>query len=244
MIKKSCIFCNIRIEYEYLYKGAFCRKGKGLYRIMNKLYYNILCFGFLVLLLTGCQKTPELSMVNSGFETALLETVQTETAPETVEIPAETESAKICVYVCGQVEHPGVYELASSSRVYQAISEAGGLTEKAAQEAVNQAASLEDGQQIYIPSKEEASQQTAGAAWMEMGNQGGSAAGEQTSALININQAGAEELMTLPGIGESRAADIITYRETNGPFAGIEDIKNVSGIKDAVFQKIKDKIVV
>ena len=77
-----------------------------------------------------------------------------------------------------------------------------------------------------------------------MGNQGGSAAGEQTSALININQAGAEELMTLPGIGESRAADIIAYRETNGPFAGIEDIKNVSGIKDAVFQKIKDKIVV
>ena len=244
MIKKSCIFCNIRIEYEYLYKGAFCRKGKGLYRIMIKLYYNILCFGFLVLLLTGCQKTPELSVVNSGFETALLETVQTETAPETVEIPVETEPAKICVYVCGQVEHPGVYELASSSRVYQAIFEAGGLTEEAAQEAVNQAASLEDGQQIYIPSKEEASQQADGAAWTEMGNQGGSAAGEQTSALVNINQAGAEELMTLPGIGESRAADIIAYREINGPFASIEDIKNVSGIKDAVFQKIKDKIVV
>ena len=72
---------------------------------------------------------------------------------------------------------------------------------------------------------------------------GPAAAGEAVQGKVNINEAAAEELMTLPGIGESKAADIIRYREENGGFDRIEDIMNISGIKEAVFGKIKDKIV-
>ena len=63
-----------------------------------------------------------------------------------------------------------------------------------------------------------------------------------TDGRVNINTAGAEELMTLPGVGEAKAADIIAYREANGGFSSPEDIMQVSGIKDAMFQKIRDKI--
>ena len=105
----------------------------------------------------------------------------------------------------------------------------GGMTEDAAAEAVNQASLLTDGQQIVVPSVNE---------------QALAASEEASGGLVNINQADAAELMTLPGIGEAKAADIIAYRETQGGFASIEDIKKVSGIKDALFNKIKDKIVV
>ena len=93
---------------------------------------------------------------------------------------------------------------------------------------MNQAAELTDGQQVYIPFKGEAVQEADDQA--------------ETDGRVNINTAGAEELMTLPGVGEAKAADIIAYREANGGFSSPEDIMQVSGIKDAMFQKIRDKI--
>ena len=104
-------------------------------------------------------------------------------------------------------------------------------------ELVNQAALLSDGQQIRVYTCEEAAQGAVSVV-EEQGTK------ETAQGKININQAGAEELMTLPGIGESKAADIIRYREENGGFERIEDIMNISGIKEAVFSKIKDKIVI
>ena len=125
------------------------------------------------------------------------------------------------------------------SRVYEAIQKAGGMTEEAADFAVNQAALLEDGQQITVPTTEEAKGWTP-----EEGVQ--SAVPEQADSerKVNINQAAAEELMTLPGIGESKAEGIIEYRESAGGFQSVEEIKNVSGIGDAVFERIKDRIVI
>jgi len=149
-------------------------------------------------------------------------------------IEPKTELAKICVYVCGCVMNPGVYELYENMRVYQAIDMAGGMTEYANNNYLNMAEYLIDGQKIYVPDMNE-----------NLSNQVSlQALDNSSSTLININSATKDQLMTLPGIGESRADDIIAYRTTNNKFETIEDIKKVSGIKDAAFNKIKDLIVV
>lgn len=135
------------------------------------------------------------------------------------------------VHICGEVEHPGVYELPEGSRIFEAVEAAGGFTEQAAESSMNLAEKITDGMQIVILSRDEMRIQE-------------SAAKEAAAGLININTASKEQLMTLPGIGDARANDIIRYREESGGFQTIEDIKKVSGIKDAAFQKIKDSITV
>lgn len=137
----------------------------------------------------------------------------------------------VAVFVCGAVSQPGVYELPEGSRVYEAVALAGGLSEDASQTAVNQAQLLSDGQMIRIPTEEE---QQAGAA----------AEAAHEDGLVNINTADLEELKTLPGIGDSKARSIIAYREQNGAFGAVEDIKNIEGIKDGVFAKLEGCIKV
>ena len=155
---------------------------------------------------------------------------------------SETEAMDpaFVVHVCGEVANPGIYELPAGSRIYEAVKAAGGFTENAAEESVNLASPIEDGVQIRIYSKDEAETLAAGAAPFD----GFEASGEGKEPVVNLNTATKEELMTLSGIGESRAEDIIRYREENGGFQNIEDIMKVSGIKDAAFQKIKDRITV
>ena len=155
---------------------------------------------------------------------------------------SETEAMApaFVVHVCGEVANPGIYELPAGSRIYEAVKAAGGFTENAAEESVNLASPIEDGVQIRIYSKEETETLAAGAAPFD----GFEASGEGKEPVVDLNTATKEELMTLSGIGESRAEDIIRYREENGGFQNIEDIMKVSGIKDAAFQKIKDRITV
>lgn len=141
----------------------------------------------------------------------------------------------IYVDVCGQVHAPGVYELSEGSRVFEAIERAGGATKKAALSSLNQAEKLSDGQQIYVPSVEEA-QKTVQA--------GEDASEEGQKSKINLNTATKEELMTLSGIGEAKAEAIIRYRSEHGDFQSIEDIKKIEGIKDGIFNKVKDQITV
>jgi competence protein ComEA len=151
-----------------------------------------------------------------------------------------SEDAVIFVHVCGQVKKAGVYKISKDSRVSDAIEAAGGLTKKAAGDAINQAEKVSDGERIYIPSQKEVE---AGKVTYEMNGNNESSTEQQTnSKLVNINKATKEELMSLPGIGESKADMIITYRNEHGAFAKIEDIKNITGIKDGVFQKICDLI--
>lgn len=139
----------------------------------------------------------------------------------------------IYVYICGAVKNPGVYQLSEGSRLFQAVDAAGGLLENADERSVNQAQILADGQEIIVyekgeevPANDTASSEPSG------------------SGKININTAGKEDLMELPGIGESRADEIINYRNEHGGFESIEDIMNISGIKEKMFEKIKDYIEV
>lgn len=146
------------------------------------------------------------------------------------------------VYVCGEVHSPGVYELKSGSRVFEAIEMAGGVTEDAAYEAINQARTVEDGEQIYVPSREEAKEYAAGTQSPGVGVTGSK--GTDTKGKININTAGKEELMTLTGIGEAKAESILSYREEHGSFGDIEELMQIEGIKEGVFNKIKDDITI
>ncbi len=140
-------------------------------------------------------------------------------------------SSEIVVYVTGAVVSPGVYTLYEGDRIYQLIDMAGGFRDDAAQGAVNLAEVLSDGQQINICTAEEYESEKE-------------AAKEAGSGLVNINTATKEELMTLPGIGEAKADLIISYRNTQGSFKNAEDIKNISGIKDGVYSRIKDYICI
>jgi competence protein ComEA len=145
----------------------------------------------------------------------------------------------IYVHICGEVVSPGVYELLGSSRVKDLIFAAGGLTQKASPDYVNQAEVLTDGKQIYIPSKEEVKDLGKNKNLVTPND-----TEDETKSLININTASKEELMTIPGIGEAKAGSIIKYREECGNFNSIEDIKNIEGIKDGVFNKMKEYITV
>ena len=168
----------------------------------------------------------------------------------------EMQQAMIYVDVCGAVANPGVFQLAAGSRVFQAIEAAGGYLPEAALTCVNRAGVLTDGQQLYILTQEEMERQGLDPAEMAKaldGQMNGSAGTGQNTGMtaqvkqdnrININTADEAQLTTLTGIGATRAQAIIAYREENGPFAAIEDIMNVQGIKEGTFAKIKDEIVV
>jgi len=144
------------------------------------------------------------------------------------------------VHICGEVVSPGVYELKEGSRVFQAIEKAGGVTDQAAAEYLNMAEQVKDGMKIVVPGKEEVE---AAKARGEISLQADASLNVQKTK-VNLNTATKEELMTLRGVGEAKAADIIKYRESHGGFQKIEDIMKISGIKDAAFQKIKDDITV
>ncbi len=152
-----------------------------------------------------------------------------------------SEKSGVYVYICGEVANPGVYELSEDSRIYEAVDAAGGFTDAAARESVNLASKVSDGMQITIYNREEAASLPVGS-----GTAGGNSRqnGTSSSGLVNLNTATKEELMTLKGIGEAKAEDIIRYREKSGGFKKIEDIMKISGIKEAGFQKIKDSITV
>ena len=161
------------------------------------------------------------------------------------------DSQSFVVYVSGYVNNPGVYELSAGSRVIDAIDAAGGYSKEAYDNYLNLASLIADGQMIYVPSEEEVESGSiergvasgadgSGVGGVTGGNGGGNSSG--SGALVNINQASKEELMTLPGIGESKADKIIAYREANGRFNSPEGIMEISGIKDGLYNKIKDKI--
>ncbi len=143
-------------------------------------------------------------------------------APEHTEEITETADSveqHICVHVCGAVLMPGVYELPSGSRIYEALNLAGGFDEQADRDAVNLVELLADGQQVRIPFI-------------------GEADAEEGSGLIDINRADVSALCEIPGIGESRAQAILDYREEHGDFRSVEELMQVPGIKEGIFARI------
>lgn len=181
--------------------------------------------------LSGCKREKE----SSGIEEISLEETDEEDVSDGADEEPEKEEDVICVYVCGQVASPGVYELPAGARVYQAIESAGGTLDGAAPESLNLAQLAEDGQKVYVPSREEAA---------AVPGETASPSPEQGAGKVNLNTAGLEELTTLTGIGQTRAEAIITYREEEGGFRAPEDIMNVDGIKEGIYEKLKDEITV
>lgn len=145
------------------------------------------------------------------------------------------EKNQICIDIAGEVVNPGVYMLDEGSRVNDLIILAGGVTKEANLDNVNLAYILTDGIKITIPNKKENLKNIIQTSLVN---------NNLSNGIVNINQASIDELMTLSGIGESIAEDIINYRNKNGKFKKKEDIKNVSGIGESKYSKIKDKITV
>ena len=180
----------------------------------------------------GCSDKGEESLEELSVS-AESETEEEGAVPQEEQEPAET----VYVYVCGAVNAPGVYELKKDARVFEAITLAGGMTAEAAPEAVSQARTVADGEQIYVPTVREVQMQGAGVEDIVTGN-------ADVSGKVNINTAGKDELMTLTGIGEAKAQSILDYREEHGKFGSIEDLMLIEGIKEGVFNKIKEDITI
>ena len=160
--------------------------------------------------------------------------------------------SQVVVYICGAVKHPGVYKFTAGSRVNDAVNAASGFKKGAARTAINQARVLEDGEQITIPTlkqvkRKQLSKITDGDNFQDKTTDNentDSSERESQDTLININTASAGELTSLSGIGQNRADAIIEYRQSNGKFQSIEDIMKIPGIKQGIFNKIKNKISV
>lgn len=215
-----------------------------MYRIYKQLLcITAFCIWFLAMGLSGCAAKEIVNLQKEGSSGKDGEELKQETPGQ--EESETVQNEKVCVYVCGEVKSPGVYELPSGSRIYEAIEKAGGMTENAAFSYLNQAEILSDGGRVYVPNVQENADQNA--AWQEESDTSKGTndhSSFESNGKININKASKEELMTLTGIGESKAEDIINYRTENGPFQTIEDLKQIRGIKDGVFGKIKEEITV
>ena len=188
-----------------------------------------------------------------------LEVNNTQESNQTNETEKETEET-IVVHISGAVNIEGIVELEAGSRIANAIEKAGGVKENADMTDINLAYPLEDGMKIHIPTKEETEANKNNENMIDesyvTSSSGGVSSKEDTNSTqgssksttsnekVNINTATQEELDTLPGIGPSIASKIIDYREQNGKFNSIEEIKEVSGIGEAKYEKIKDSITI
>ena len=198
----------------------------------KKIFFVWLLVFYMICSVSGCGKEEE----DSLSKVSVSEKQNTKDTGETNKEEKNEKEEIIIVYVCGEVKKEGIVKLPSGSRVYEAIEMAGGMTENADASWLNQAEVLSDGAKIDVPDKEETKTMIPESSPKSQEESGAS--------LVNLNQADKEMLMTLPGIGESKAESILEYRKEHGKFGSIEEIKEIPGIKDGVFQKIKDKITI
>ena len=199
-----------------------------------KFIKRIVVFAFLITCLTSCK--------NNNMTTKV-ERAETHN-PKNVNVEEEQGDNKkisdeIVVYIYGEIKKPDVYKLDKDARVCDLVEMAGGYTKNAAIY-LNLAAKLNDGDQIKVLSKEEYENNNG------QKNNDGSVSldsnSDSASDMVNINTAGIDELMELPGIGQTKASAIVEYREKNGTYNDTSDIKNVSGIGEAHYERIKEKI--
>lgn len=201
---------------------------------MNQTFRVFLVIAAAMSLLCGCDARNNVYLEKNAVETGELCVTEALSATETEEPDGAKEEKTCLVYVCGAVVAPGVYELDDGSRIYEAVELAGGFMEDAAEDVLNLAESVTDGQMIRIPTEEE--QEAAG--------RQGAEADSAADGKLDLNRADVAALMELPGIGQSKAEAIVGYREEHGPFSQAEDLMKVEGIKEGVFNKIKDRIKV
>lgn len=223
-------------------------------RVINPIFFlQTFLFILVLLLFNGCKKREVLLTYQEQQENqpTIMDGDKTDPVVDTEE--AE-EVKSIYIHICGAVVKPGIYELEEGSRIYEAVEAAGGYLPQASRDYLNQAKLLQDEEKIVVYTRTEIE------SWTKEETLDAPLAGEQDrlqsakeperennkteSSQVNINQADLEELMTLPGIGASRAQLIIDYREVSGPFEKPEDIQNVNGIKEGLYSKLKEFIKV
>lgn len=223
------------------YKGEYT-KVKKFFKI--KKYFGILIT--IALLCTACKKREnafleedfqELNEENQQIqeEEEIENTRELERSQENDKKKPQEESNEVCVYVCGAVQTPGLYYLENGKRIGDAVKMAGGMNEDASVDSLNQAELLSDGQMIKVLTLEECEYQKQENTDEETG---------ENSGRVNLNTGTLEQLMTLPGIGQSKAESIVSYREEHGKFSSVEEIMNITGIKEGIYNKIKDYISV
>lgn len=224
---------------------------------MTKKFIKVLCFSCICLLAAACgekenvyfQSETSVTEAQQNEETPVTDSTQiseensTQTEPDTQSVQ-KVQSEKCFVYICGAVNTPGVYEVTQNARLYEVIEAAGGLTEDAAEESVNQAREIVDGEMVRILTQEEAAKDGLEEAGERTETGVDGEAAQDSDGRIDLNLATAAELMTLSGIGQTKADSIIRYREKNGSFFSVEEIKQVEGIKEGVYNRIKDHIKV
>lgn len=209
--------------------SLFEHDKKFLIKVIAGLILLAITFAFYLIKVNTAAKDADLEIINSDIEQL-----------EQPTYAAIEEKSMIMVDVAGAVINPSVVALPEGSRIFEAVRKAGGLTEQADTRSTNQAEILVDGQKIYIPTKQELSEEYGKADISVFSGQ------DKTlrPSLININTADSETLQQLSGVGPATAEKIIDYRNQNGKFTSIEEIKNVSGIGDKTFEKFKNKITV
>lgn len=194
-----------------------------------------------LMILAGCSKQTT-EYISADSEQTHTDVEQTQPDSEDTSFDQKKKDKVkplVYVYICGAVANPGVYKVEQGTRLFEVVSLAGGFIDSAAIECINQAQKVEDGQMVYILTKQE-----------QQGEDDLPAQSPQTkinatdseNEKVNINTATQEELMTLPGIGKSKVDRILKYKEDNGPFKSVEEIMKIEGIKEGVFSKIKDRI--
>lgn len=179
-------------------------------------------------------------LVPADGQAALSADADTDILQPSPDAGAKITSDECAVYVSGAVKRPGLYRYRGTARVSDAVEASGGFLKSADRDAINLARVLTDGEQICVLTRKETAKQKKQLSQAA----GTSGTKEQKDQLININKASLEELMTLPGIGQAKAALIIDYRTSQGAFSSTEDLMKISGIKEGVYNKIKDFISV
>lgn len=188
----------------------------------------ITCVIWLILYLCACSQSSDIYL--EEYESYISETEQLVMQESSEEV--QHKEKELCyVYICGAVAKPGVYALQEGSRIYEVVEMAGGLSEDADAMSVNQAEQVTDGMMIRIYTLSERADIDA-------------VKEDEADGRIDINTAGLSELMSLPGIGSAKAEAILSYRKENGPFSGVEELMNVPGIKEGIFQQMQEHIKV
>lgn len=188
---------------------------------MNKKWLKYLAAALVFVVLGGCHLMEQKGQSYEQMDISQGGSTEAYAGADAI-LPIQTERV-IYVQVCGAVKEPGVYEVLEGARLFEVIRMAGGPVEDGDIQQLSLARTVTDGERIQVPFV-------------------GEEAAENTEEYVNINTAGISELMSLPGIGQTRAEDIVRYRQDNGSFQSIEDIMLVPGIKEAAFNKMKDKI--
>lgn len=230
----------------YSNRGLLKRRGymleviewiKG--HIILTTYFSVSTLLILILISYLFLQVPEKTESNDDaieqFVTENEKAIDMNTEDENQQKNQEITESKVIIELKGAIVHPGVYELESGDRLIDVVDQAGGFTDNADDRTINQALLLTDQMMVYIPVQgEESIEENQIILSTLQGDRG----------KININQAEQKELLELKGIGEAKAQAIIDYREENGLFKSLEELKNVSGIGDKIFENIKDSIMV